>query len=126
MGQRSPSLFAPPPSAPARRPEMPVTQEQIEAGDEAACKLDGMFRDLFNQEDRQDIVRVILTAALGDCVVVPREPTGDMCECGPLIGETSGGRTPAITTSQADEVYRAMIAAAPSPPSNPAEGRGET
>jgi hypothetical protein len=62
-------------------------------------------------EARRD-VRKILTAALGDAVVVPREPKPEMCECGPLIGDLTGGRTPAITTSQAHEVYVAMLAAA--------------
>ena len=31
--------------------------------DEAACKLDGMFRDIFNQEERHDLIRAILVAA---------------------------------------------------------------
>ena len=41
----------------------------LQAADEAACHLDGMFRDLFNAEERMDlivaIIRAATTAALG-------------------------------------------------------------
>jgi hypothetical protein len=36
---------------------------EIEAADEAACKLDGMFRDIFNQDERRDLIYVIITAS---------------------------------------------------------------
>jgi len=35
----------------------------LQAADEAACRLDGMFRDLFNQEDRLDLIVTIIRAA---------------------------------------------------------------
>jgi hypothetical protein len=35
----------------------------IECADEAACKLDGMFRDIFNQEERRELIYVIITAS---------------------------------------------------------------
>jgi hypothetical protein len=40
-----------------------MRQEALEAADEAACKLDGMFRDLFNDEERMDLIVAILRAA---------------------------------------------------------------
>lgn len=36
---------------------------EIERADEAACKLDGMFRDIFNQQERRDLIYVIITAS---------------------------------------------------------------
>ena len=40
-----------------------LTREAIEAADEAACRLDGMFRDLFNTEERLDLIITIIRAA---------------------------------------------------------------
>lgn len=37
--------------------------EPLQAADEAACKLDGMFRDIFNYEDRMDLIVTIIRAA---------------------------------------------------------------
>ena len=37
--------------------------DALRAADEAACRLDGMFRDLFNQEDRMDLIVTIIRAA---------------------------------------------------------------
>lgn len=35
-----------------------MTIAEIERADEAACKLDGMFRDIFSLEERRDILKV--------------------------------------------------------------------
>lgn len=35
----------------------------LEAADAAACRLDGMFRDLFNDQDRMDLIVTIIRAA---------------------------------------------------------------
>jgi len=40
-----------------------LTRDALLAADEAACKLDGMFRDLFNEEDRMDLIVTIIRAA---------------------------------------------------------------
>jgi hypothetical protein len=70
----------------------------------AQAQMNGIIAD--------ELARAAISAYLGDTHVdVPREPTADMCEHGSAIDETSEGRTPAITTSQADECYRAMISA---------------
>lgn len=45
---------------------MTVSETQIDLADEAACKRDGMFHDIFNQEERRDLIQTILTAALSD------------------------------------------------------------
>jgi hypothetical protein len=45
---------------------MAVSETQIDLADEAACKRDGMFRDIFNQEERRDLIQTILTAVLSD------------------------------------------------------------
>ena len=37
--------------------------DPLRAADEAACSLDGMFRDLFNEEDRMDLIVTIIRAA---------------------------------------------------------------
>lgn len=37
-----------------------MTESEIQHADEAACRLDGLFRDLFNQEDRHDIIKVVI------------------------------------------------------------------
>lgn len=37
--------------------------DALQAADEAACRLDGMFRDLFNEEDRMDLIVTIIRAA---------------------------------------------------------------
>jgi hypothetical protein len=39
--------------------------EAIQAADDAACKLDYMFRDIFSWEERTDLITVILRAATG-------------------------------------------------------------
>lgn len=51
-----------------------MNKAMIERADEAACKLDGMFRDIFNQEDRYDLLNVALTAAMEGQVVYPAGP----------------------------------------------------
>lgn len=38
-------------------------QPEIKRADEAACKLDGMFRDIFNRQERHDLIYVIITAS---------------------------------------------------------------
>lgn len=43
--------------------ELPISTTAIQAADEAACRLDGMFRDLFTREDRHDLIAAILRAA---------------------------------------------------------------
>lgn len=43
---------------------MQVTDEMVRVADEAACRIDGMFRDLFSESDRHDILNRALTAAL--------------------------------------------------------------
>ena len=35
----------------------------LEAADAAACRLDGMFRDLFNDQERVDLIVTIIRAA---------------------------------------------------------------
>lgn len=35
---------------------------KFELADIAACKLDGMFRDIFNREDRIDLIKTIIAA----------------------------------------------------------------
>lgn len=40
-----------------------LKRECLEAADEAACKLDGMFYDLFNTEERMDLIVTIIRAA---------------------------------------------------------------
>jgi len=40
-----------------------MSMTEIDRADEAACKLDGMFRDIFNQEERRDLIYVIITAS---------------------------------------------------------------
>lgn len=40
-----------------------MTRQCLEAADEAACRLDGMFRDLFNDEERMDLIVTIIRAA---------------------------------------------------------------
>jgi len=37
--------------------------EPLRVADEAACRLDGMFRDLFNEEERMDLIVTIIRAA---------------------------------------------------------------
>lgn len=37
--------------------------DALAAADEAACRLDGLFRDLFNNEDRMDLIVTIIRAA---------------------------------------------------------------
>lgn len=40
-----------------------LKMDAIIAADEAACRLDGMFRDLFNLDDRLDLIITIIRAA---------------------------------------------------------------
>ena len=40
-----------------------MKRECLEAADEAACRLDGMFRDLFNDQERMDLIVTIIRAA---------------------------------------------------------------
>lgn len=58
------------------------------------------------------IESVIRALRDGGWAIVPREPSARMCDCGPLLGL---GGVPPVTTSQADAVYRAMIAAGETP-----------
>lgn len=37
--------------------------DALRAADEAACRLDGMFRDLFNEQERLDLIVTIIRAA---------------------------------------------------------------
>jgi hypothetical protein len=46
--------------------------EALEAADEAACRLDGMFRDLFSQEDRMDLIVTIIRAATTNALGLPQ------------------------------------------------------
>lgn len=46
----------------------------LQAADEAACRLDGMFRDLFNQEDRMDLIVTIIRAATTSALGLPATP----------------------------------------------------
>lgn len=52
-----------------------LKRDALLAADEAACRLDGMFRDIFNTEERMDlivtIIRVATTSALGLPAVPP-------------------------------------------------------
>lgn len=43
----------------------------IRAADEAACKLDGMFRDLFNEQERLDLIVTIIRAATTSMLALP-------------------------------------------------------
>lgn len=40
-----------------------LKRDPLLAADEAACKLDGLFRDLFNAEERMDLIVTIIRAA---------------------------------------------------------------
>ena len=40
-----------------------LKQDALQAADEAACRLDGLFRDIFNAEDRMDLIVTIIRAA---------------------------------------------------------------
>lgn len=51
-----------------------------EAADEAACRLDGMFRDLFNREDRMDLIVTIIRAATSSMLGVPADRPDDMAD----------------------------------------------
>ena len=46
----------------------------INRADIAACACDGMFRDIFNREERHDIIRVIIEEM--------RQPTTEMTQVG--------------------------------------------
>jgi hypothetical protein len=47
-----------------------LKMDALVAADEAACRLDGMFRDLFNTEDRMDLIITIIRAAT-TCALSP-------------------------------------------------------
>lgn len=62
--------------------------DALRSADEAACRLDGMFRDIFNEEDRMDlivtIIRTATTVALGlplptDTATAPPPTTCPIC-----------------------------------------------
>ncbi len=84
-----------------------LTEADVERADKRACRLDGLFRDLFNREERADILRAALTATIGDRVVVPREPTVEMRKAGVDADDKRTGNETCA------HIYRAMIAAAP-------------
>lgn len=42
----------------------------LRAADEAACRLDGMFRDIFSADDRMDLIITIIRAAT-TCALAP-------------------------------------------------------
>lgn len=45
--------------------------DALQAADEAACRLDGMFRDLFSEEDRMDLIVTIIRAATTAALSLP-------------------------------------------------------
>ena len=45
--------------------------DPLRAADEAACRLDGMFRDLFNDEERMDLIVTIIRAATTKALGLP-------------------------------------------------------
>lgn len=45
------------------RAAKPSRDDVVERCDEAVCKFDGMFRDIFNVSERHDIIRIILAEA---------------------------------------------------------------
>lgn len=47
--------------------------DALKAADEAACRLDGLFRDLFNAEDRMDLIVTIIRAATIVALGLPSE-----------------------------------------------------
>lgn len=68
------------------------------------------WKDHFvRKECREDAKAALSALEQAGYVVVPKEPTIDMCECGPCLPETTDGRCPPITATQADETYRAML-----------------
>lgn len=46
----------------------------LKAADEAACRLDGMFRDILNQEDRMDLIVTIIRTATTVALGLPLPP----------------------------------------------------
>jgi hypothetical protein len=48
-----------------------LKREALEAADEAACRLDGMFRDIFNPEERMDLIVTIIRAATTQALGLP-------------------------------------------------------
>ncbi len=48
-----------------------LKREALEAADEAACRLDGMFRDIFNTEERLDLIVTIIRAATTQALGLP-------------------------------------------------------
>lgn len=49
-----------------------LKREALEAADDAACRLDGMFRDLFNSEERMDLIVTIIRAATTQALGLPQ------------------------------------------------------
>jgi hypothetical protein len=45
--------------------------DALHAADEAACRLDGMFRDIFNQAERMDLIVTIIRAATTHALGLP-------------------------------------------------------
>jgi hypothetical protein len=45
----------------------------LRAADDAACRLDGMFRDIFNAEERMDLIVTIIRAATTSALGLPGE-----------------------------------------------------
>jgi hypothetical protein len=45
--------------------------EPLEAADEAACRLDRLFRDIFTYEERMDLIVTIIRAATTQALGLP-------------------------------------------------------
>jgi hypothetical protein len=50
--------------------------DALRAADEAACRLDGMFRDLFNDQERLDLIVTIIRAATTAALGLPQPSSG--------------------------------------------------
>jgi hypothetical protein len=51
--------------------------DAIRAADEAACRRDGMFRDLFSEDDRLDLIVTIIRAATTVALGAPSLSTAE-------------------------------------------------
>ena len=49
--------------------------DALRAADAAACRLDGMFRDLFNDQERLDLIVTIIRAATTSALGLPLTST---------------------------------------------------
>lgn len=49
--------------------------DALQAADEAACRLDAMFRDIFNAEERMDLIVTIIRAATTSALGLPARLT---------------------------------------------------